>query len=229
MTLKPLHKRILSGLVLAPLTVAVIFAGGWPFCILLSLSYLLCIREWFGLVRAREYAPALLLAGAGYLAVSHFSYIFIRFAFEQGALLALSIMVCVWLSDISAYVAGRRIGGPKLVPSISPNKTWAGFAGAVAGCGLAMMTLFLLKHLLAPLINTSVAVAAGNFWAVFLAGCVLGAVSQAGDLLISIFKRRAGVKDSGHLIPGHGGLLDRIDSLLLATPCFLLILMVFLP
>ncbi|WP_448580181.1 phosphatidate cytidylyltransferase [Thermaurantiacus sp.] len=118
----------------------------------------------------------------------------------DGFALVLWTMAIVWATDILAYFAGRAIGGPKLLPAVSPNKTWAGLAGGMAGAAWASALL------------------AGWFWGApmlpFLAaGAALAIVAQAGDLFESWLKRRAGVKDSGNLIPGHGGMMDRVDGL----------------
>jgi phosphatidate cytidylyltransferase len=109
-------------------------------------------------------------------------------------------MVTVWSADSLAYFAGRIIGGPKLAPVISPKKTWAGLGGAVAGSALASLAFALIAGL------------PGLFLLAFLAG-LLAIVEQAGDLFKSAMKRHYGVKDSGRLIPGHGGVIDRVDGL----------------
>ena len=107
--------------------------------------------------------------------------------------------VVTWSTDIFAYAAGRLIGGPKLAPAISPNKTWAGLIGGVIGAGVAGALVASMLDLGAPYI--------------FIGG-LMGVIAQAGDLYESWVKRRAGVKDSGSIIPGHGGVLDRLDGLL---------------
>jgi phosphatidate cytidylyltransferase len=114
------------------------------------------------------------------------------------------LMLCVWATDVCAYFAGRAIGGPKLAPAISPNKTWAGAIGGIIGAmavagGAAMAWLSAMQGSKAWLF-------------VALAGA-FAAMSVLGDLFESWLKRRAGVKDSGHLLPGHGGVLDRLDGL----------------
>lgn len=116
----------------------------------------------------------------------------------------------VWSADVFAYIAGRSIGGPKLAPGISPNKTWAGFVGGLAG-GVAMGALiaFLFK-----------AEGIGMF---ALLALVLGFSAQFGDLIESAVKRRFNVKDASNLIPGHGGLLDRVDGLIFAAFVFVLL------
>ena len=121
----------------------------------------------------------------------------------------LFLVVVVWASDIGAYAAGRLLGGRKLAPSISPGKTWSGAWGGLAA---AVLVGEAAGRLLAP------GVAPGIPGQAALVAGLLGVAAQAGDLLESAIKRRFGVKDSGRLIPGHGGLLDRLDGLLTAAP-----------
>ncbi|HEX3210526.1 MAG TPA: phosphatidate cytidylyltransferase, partial [Geminicoccaceae bacterium] len=111
------------------------------------------------------------------------------------------------------YVAGRGLGGPRLAPAVSPSKTWSGLFGGVLGAALA-------GTLTAWLLGSGRLVQGAGL------GAVLAAVSQLGDLIESAFKRLAGVKDSGSLIPGHGGVLDRVDGLLLAAPVLALLTLI---
>ena len=117
-----------------------------------------------------------------------------------GVLAVLFVLLAVWASDTGAYFAGRLIGGPKLVPRISPNETWSGLVGGIVAGSLAGIVLALARS------ELSVAY-------MILAGALIGVVSQAGDLLESALKREYGVKDASKLIPGHGGFMDRIDGL----------------
>jgi phosphatidate cytidylyltransferase len=117
----------------------------------------------------------------------------------------LFLLLVVWAGDIGAYLVGRWIGGPRLAPSISPGKTWSGAAGglvAAVAAGLAA------AHVLSDSAS----------WRAVVVAAVLGVVAQSGDLLESFVKRRLEVKDSGSLIPGHGGLFDRLDGVLAAAP-----------
>ena len=126
----------------------------------------------------------------------------------------LFVMLVVWATDIGAYAVGRTIGGPKLAPAISPGKTWSGACGGlVAAMIVAPGTLLLLG---APWTGAEAVVAA-----------LLSVMAQAGDLLESGIKRRFGVKDSGWMIPGHGGLLDRVDGLIAAAPLAALLALSF--
>jgi phosphatidate cytidylyltransferase len=128
----------------------------------------------------------------------------------QGPLLLFFLVVLVAAADVGAFFGGRRFGRHKLAPFVSPGKTWEGlFCGMLAAAGVAALGGLLLGQPLAWWVSVSVAVAL---------------VSVVGDLVESMFKRRAGLKDSGHLLPGHGGVLDRIDSLTAAGPAFLLAL-----
>lgn len=118
-------------------------------------------------------------------------------------------MLLVWAADTFAFFSGRRFGGAKLAPNISPNKTWAGFFGGLFG-------VMLLAMVMAPVLGVTVA----QLPILVLASLLAGLASVLGDLFESLMKRQAGVKDSGTLLPGHGGVLDRVDSLLAALPVF---------
>jgi phosphatidate cytidylyltransferase len=147
-------------------------------------------------------------AGLGvlYLGLPTIALVWLRNDPDHGRAAILWLLLVVWTTDVAAYFAGRAIGGPKLAPRISPGKTWAGLLGGMAGAGL-------VGALGAWLFGGLAGVGA-------LLGALLAAVAQAGDLFESWIKRVAGVKDSGQLIPGHGGILDRVDGLLFAAPAF---------
>jgi phosphatidate cytidylyltransferase len=151
--------------------------------------------------------PALRLAlGVLYIGLTGIALIELRQDTEAGRDNVLFLFAVVWASDIGAYAAGRTVGGPRLWPAVSPNKTWAGAIGGMAAAilvGVAVAATFARI----PSLPAVVAVAA-----------LLGVASQAGDLLESAIKRHFHVKDSSHLIPGHGGLLDRMDGVLAAAP-----------
>ena len=152
----------------------------------------------------READP--LWAGAGTLWIAAGSLAFLWAALATGRLMTIWLLAVVWTSDIAAYAVGRTVGGPRLAPRISPNKSWAGFFGGFLGPALVGAAT-------APLLGG----APGRF-AALAAG--LGLAAQLGDLAESFAKRHFGVKDSSGLIPGHGGLLDRLDGLLAAALAF---------
>lgn len=143
-----------------------------------------------------------LAAGILYVGLPILALLLIRRQ-QEGVVFTLWVLALVWACDIGAYAAGRFIGGPKLAPAISPNKTWAGLAGGVVAAGLfgAAMHQFY-----------------GLPWRLTLATPALAVLAQGGDLYESWLKRRAGVKDSGTLLPGHGGVMDRLDGLVPVAP-----------
>jgi phosphatidate cytidylyltransferase len=129
---------------------------------------------------------------------------------EDGFALILWLLVAVWATDVGAYFAGRLIGGPKLAPRWSPKKTWSGLLGGAIASAIGSYAVMLGWPIVPPVVAGAL-------------GLGLAVVAQAGDLFESAIKRHFGVKDSGTLIPGHGGLLDRIDGLLFAAPALALV------
>lgn len=195
----------LSAAILFPL--AAYFRGVAGLAVLLLL-FLVAIAAWY---------VATPRAGIGDVAVSVFGPIYTSFAFSaivlvrvsdkgvHGALLTLGVMLSLWANDAVAYLVGSRIGSHKLAPRISPNKSWEGFWAGLVGSVAVWVVLAL-----AGVANIGVPLAA-------VVGLVVGIVGVVGDLFESRIKRGVGVKDSGNLIPGHGGLLDRSDSLLFGS------------
>ena len=141
--------------------------------------------------------------GIIYVAIPSIALIAFRQQGEKGLLIIVFVALIVWATDIAAYFGGRSIGGPKLWPLVSPKKTWSGAASGLIGA------------IIVALIFTVIA-GAGNWLAAVVLAILLSVVAQAGDLAESAFKRRFGVKDSGSIIPGHGGVLDRVDGLYVA-------------
>ncbi len=157
-------------------------------------------------------APFWVGLGTLYLSLPMLALIWLRAVPDIGLALVLWLLAVVWTTDIMAYFVGRGVGGARLAPAISPSKTWSGLCGGVAG---------------AALVGGGVALTAGPFRflpAVALAAA-LAIVAQTGDLAESALKRRAGVKDSGSVIPGHGGLFDRVDGMLFAAPVLALVVL----
>ena len=142
--------------------------------------------------------------GVVYLAPAAICLAWLR-STNQGLWWTLMLLLVTWSADIGAFAVGSVLKGPKLWPRFSPNKTWSGFVGG------------LLSALGAGTVMTALSAFRLNLWAAALIGLVVGLATMAGDLWESALKRRFGVKDSGDLIPGHGGLLDRVDGLMFAV------------
>src|SRR5580693_4977611 len=136
---------------------------------------------------------------------------------EDGPALVVFLMVCVWAGDIAALYIGRAIGKHKLSPRLSPGKTWEGTIASIIGSILAAALVVWIGDLLTARGNLILHITEPLWQTLLLAG-ILNIAAQLGDLLESAIKRGAGVKDSGTMLPGHGGILDRIDALLFAAP-----------
>jgi len=200
--------RLLSTIILLPPALAAIWFGTPYFEIMVIAGGLIGIYEWCRVSWENgEMARAgWMAAGILYISLACVSLIVLRADPMNGRTFVIVLFAVIWATDIGAYIVGRAVGGPKLAPAISPNKTWAGAIGGLAcGTAAALVAASLLELRVALL-------------ALLVAGAALSVASQIGDLLESWWKRRFHVKDSGHLIPGHGGILDRIDGVLLASP-----------
>ena len=192
--------RIASAVVLAPLCLAAIWYGFPWIDLMAAIAAPIVVSEWIRLTPGQPVARALAVI---YGVAAVLALLWLRHQPNFGRETVIWIMICVWATDIGAYFVGSLAGGAKLAPGISPNKTWSGLIGgmcisavASAACGWAFDL--------------------GDTFSLAVVGVGVAAVAQAGDLVESAAKRHAGVKDSGHLIPGHGGLLDRIDGLIAA-------------
>tara|TARA_B100001939_G_scaffold327888_1_gene322650 strand:+ start:9423 stop:10160 length:738 start_codon:yes stop_codon:yes gene_type:complete len=145
------------------------------------------------------------LVGLLYAVLPGVGLIYLRHYEEQGGLIVLWMMIIVWSMDTGAYFAGKKIGGPKLAPRISPKKTWAGLIGGMVFAGITG-TLAAYVMAFTPLLMMAVA------------ACLMALWSQVGDLVESALKRHFNVKDSGAIIPGHGGVMDRVDGIIFVAP-----------
>jgi phosphatidate cytidylyltransferase len=238
--------RVASAVVLVPLAIAAAYAGGWYWAALVTLCAIGLFVEWLMVTGVSGNAPlvvtgaailaiaapflvlrnidiALIVLALGvvaiafrsaaprswaiggflYAAAAQVSSILVRLDHKDGFVALVFILLVVWCSDIGGYFAGRAIGGPKLWPRVSPNKTWA---GAVGGFVLSLVVAggFAMNGF-------------GKMAPLLMVASVLSVASQLGDLLESAVKRRFGVKDSSHIIPGHGGLMDRLDGFVAAV------------
>ena len=193
-------------LVLAAGVLALGNAWGWALALLgLGFVGLWAVAE---PPRFRQAVPGFWLAfGVPYIGCAGLGLIQLRGDATAGLVNVLFLFLVVWSSDIGAYLAGRRFGGPKLAPAISPNKTWSGAAGGLAAAmAVGILAAYVMETAAVP------------FLRVALVAATLGLLAQVGDLFESWIKRRFHVKDSSSLIPGHGGLLDRLDGVLSAAP-----------
>lgn len=161
----------------------------------------------------RGASPLLNGAGALYIGIPALSVVALRAHSAQGALIVVALFIVIWAADTGALVTGRVIGGPKLVPLLSPNKTWSGFLGGIVLPAAGLAIYVTLLH--------------GSGWKAAILGAVLALTAHAGDLFESWIKRRVGRKNSGSLIPGHGGVLDRIDSTLFVAPVAAVLVLAF--
>jgi len=217
--LSQLQKRLMSGFILGPLVVLVIIYGGWPFAVMVAGFAAIALYEWVQLsLKIKNKIPYLVL-GIPYVLFCFWCMYSIRVFLIYPDYTALLFIAMIWASDIGAYIVGKKIGGPKMAPKISPNKTWAGFAGAVffSGFMVALSIFYHALHSYRNLHGEAVGNLLGLLLFVFILGSIVGAFAQLGDLVVSFVKRQANVKDTGELIPGHGGLLDRVDSMMLAA------------
>ena len=231
--------RTLSAVVLVPVVLFVVWRGGVLFTGFLAVLGILMAREWVqisfagsrtqllvhylaaiafvvgapgqvvicllfltlvSLLIQRKMNPGFwTLIGIAYIGLPILGFDLIRGSLDFGFLAVVWCMVIVWSADVMAYFFGRIIGGPKMAPRISPKKTWAGMAGAIFGAVLVSICVSYFSGL--------------GVWPLSGLAALFAVVEQGGDIFESAFKRHYGVKDSGNLIPGHGGILDRIDGL----------------
>ncbi len=203
--------------------------GGIPFLIMMVIAIIISVKEWNGMAKLSSSYTKDLAFGVIYICIGFCSFSIIRLFYDGGEWLAIALLLSVWASDTGAYFFGKTFKGPKMAPLISPNKTWAGFIGGGISSAMAfMLCANIVCPKIAEMMGRDFAFAGfdGMFWALLFIGASITLSGQAGDLLISAQKRKVGVKDTGNLIPGHGGLLDRIDSLLMSSIVFLLTIFV---
>ena len=201
-------QRILSALVLAPVVLLTTYLGGIWFLVMVLGIVGVGLFEWWRMcanAKSSHTRNFWAVVGAVYLGLAGTCMFWMRIPETSGYYVEFWLYAIVWGTDTGAYIAGTLIGGPKLASRISPKKTWAGLLGGVAVSGAVGYTAYVHYGVGASL-NVMIA-----------ASIALAIVSQFGDLLESFAKRSFGVKDSGSLIPGHGGVLDRVDGLFAAA------------
>ena len=205
-------QRVISSLIMVPLALYAIFYSK-NFFIFLSIAIAMMMTvEWLDMTRREENQTKWRAIGLFYILIPIYSVIKIRMLDNSSILFWM--FAVIWATDIFAFFAGRSLGGPKIAPDISPNKTWSGLAGGV----IASMLIGLLSSFM---------FAAGGILFFVTISMFLSLLEQGSDLLESKFKRIFGVKDSGSIIPGHGGVLDRLDGLMLVAPVVLFLITVF--
>ncbi|MDO4581124.1 MAG: phosphatidate cytidylyltransferase [Bacillota bacterium] len=209
------NKRVITAMIGIPVLLLLLYFGGWPLTIaVMALIAVGCV-EYERLVQRIGGDNLLIwrLLGFAYIMLGFFSFLGLRLAAEDW-MAALWLLLIIWCTDIAAYEIGRRFGKHKLAPAVSPNKTVEGALAGAAGGTLAGGVFGVLT---------------GAGWvAALLTALLISTLGQAGDLLESKVKRIARVKDSGSVFPGHGGILDRFDSILLSAPfMYLLSILLF--
>jgi phosphatidate cytidylyltransferase len=198
-----LSVRLASSLVLAPLAVLAAWVGGAVFMIFWAAAALIIGWEWIKLVAPARDPMPWRLAGVIYAAVAFIAPVLLRADLSNGFAALVFLFAIVWMTDVMGYIVGRAVGGPKLWPAVSPNKTRSGALGGMAGALAAGIVIAAsLSLAVLPIAILSV---------------ILSMMAQAGDLFESAIKRRFGAKDTSHLIPGHGGLMDRLDGFITAA------------
>ncbi|MFN6933748.1 MAG: phosphatidate cytidylyltransferase [Tsuneonella sp.] len=206
--------RLASAIVMLALAIGAMVAGGWVFDAFVAAVAFTAFVEFVLLVVGATpnigTRLAAIAAGAIYFLLAGSILV------GAGDFLIILIVGATVFTDTFAYFAGRTIGGPKIAPSISPSKTWAGLFGGMAGAALwvVLWVVSIDGGLLGPRFDLGLDLSAQNLGRAAALGAGLAVLAQAGDFFESWLKRRAGVKDSSKLIPGHGGVFDRIDGML---------------
>lgn len=217
-----LFLRIVSALALMPFVVGALIFGKWFFVIMIAVALIVSLHEWYKMSSLLPDPLLIASMGALYIMFCIMAFSHLRLMELHGAGLALALILSIWASDSGAYFAGKTIGGPKMAPKISPNKTWAGLIGGMVSSTAALVLYGLYVGPAISFEGQDLTIPTeASIPELAVLGALITISGQAGDLLISKMKRKVGVKDTGNLIPGHGGLLDRIDSLLLASVFFL--------
>ena len=206
--MKEITKRIISSIILIPIALFFIIKGAFFFYFFIVICLFITAYEWYMMSKNKPYH----LFGYIFLLLSFYSAFLIRENLN-GLILFLSIVLICILTDIGGYVFGKTFKGPKLT-KISPKKT---YAGVIGGYFFSLIFTNIL-------VNNSEIFFIGNYYTFgieeFIFVLIISSISQIGDIIISYFKRLAKIKDSGKIIPGHGGILDRIDGMIFAFPIY---------
>lgn len=205
--------RIISAFFIGPIFIIAIMWVKPLFYILIILVAIGMLKEWYAMTKS---SVLYLLFGFILLPLPIISLILINSYAEYRWLLLLYFAI-IWSVDTFAMIGGKNLKGPKLAPSLSPNKTWSGLITGIVCAGLVAILLSTIPGFYIP----------NNYFysisVLFITSCFLALIAQISDLFISYFKRKFGIKDSGNIIPGHGGVLDRFDSIILTAPLLLIL------
>jgi phosphatidate cytidylyltransferase len=204
------RKRIISSLVMIPIALFAIFSSQKLFIFLAIVIAVLMAFEWSEMSHKMPNKKKWRLIGFLYISIPLYCAISIRILDNE---ILFWMFAIIWATDIFAFFAGKSLGGTKIAPAISPHKTWSGLIGGV----LASMGIGVISSIIFP----------GSILFFLVISVIISIVEQLSDLLESKFKRIFGVKDSGDIIPGHGGVLDRLDGMILVAPLVLLIILIF--
>lgn len=203
-------QRVISSIVLLPIAVYAIFFSKSLFLVLVIAMAILMTVEWMDMIRNREDEKRWRVIGFFYILIPLFSVYKLRLIDSN---IVFWMFAIIWVTDIFAFFSGRILGGKKLAPEISPNKTWSGlFGGVAASAVIGFVSAFMFS---------------GGVIFFVLISILLSLIEQISDLVESKFKRIFGVKDSGNIIPGHGGVLDRLDGMMFTAPAVLFIVTIF--
>ena len=195
-----LKKRVLSSIILFPIVFFLIVKGSYFFLTLLIISCFIAIYEWHIMTKNKSYN----ILGFVFIICSFISMYQIRMGDENSFIIFLIILLICILTDIGGYVFGKTFKGPKLI-SYSPNKTYSGLIGS-----------YVLPLFISPVLIYYDFINMREILSLIIFIFLISSTSQIGDIIVSLFKRKSNIKDTGKLIPGHGGILDRIDGMLFA-------------
>ncbi len=223
--------RAVSAVAMVAVAGAALWLGGWFWTAFVVAIALGVLWEWWGLICG--FLPSMagriawMAGGVIYVGLAAFMFDVLRLDPATGWPMLLIVLLGVIFTDVGAYFSGRAIGGPKIAPKISPSKTWAGLGGGMIGAaaGIYLALTIAASDRFTAAVNRAArlgpddttVVSLGQLpsvWGCLQLGAMLAIIAQSGDFFESWMKRRAGVKDSSHLIPGHGGLFDRADGML---------------
>jgi phosphatidate cytidylyltransferase len=208
-----LKARILASSILIPLVLFIVYLGGIAMTFFVMIVAVLMSFEWCNLTSKSDKKKKAVwkIIGVFYIALPASSLLYISNQ-GLGREIIIWLFVTVWAADTAAFFVGKTLGGPRLAPNISPNKTWSGFLGAVVS---SYCVGILSRWFFSPV----------DYYAIVILTVTIGVYAQIGDLIESWIKRHFGVKDSGGIIPGHGGILDRVDGIVVTAPKVALVLM----